>query len=55
MTEEDEMKLTNVEIAYEDYVISLMQDKTAEQVDDMEFTPDQLESRTLRAANADVR
>lgn len=43
MTEEDEMKLTNVEIAYEDYVISLMQDKTAEQIDDMEFTPDQLE------------
>lgn len=43
MTEEDEMKLTNVEIAYEDYVISLMHDKTAEQIDDMEFTPDQLE------------
>ena len=43
MTEEDEMKLTNVEKAYEDYVISLMQDKTAEQIDDMEFTPDQLE------------
>ena len=55
MTEEDEMKLTNVEIAYEDYVISLMQGKTAEQVDDTEFTPDQLESRILRAANADVR
>lgn len=30
MTEEDEMKFTNVEIAYEDYVISLMQGKTAE-------------------------
>ena len=43
MTEEDEMKLTNAEIAYENYVISLMQGKTAEQVDDMEFTPDQLE------------
>ena len=43
MTEEDEMKLTNAEIAYEDYVISLMQGKTAEQVDDTEFTQDQLE------------
>lgn len=43
MTEEDEMKLTNAEMAYEDYVISLMQGKTAERVDDMEFTPDQIE------------
>lgn len=43
MTEEDEMKLTNAEKAYEDYVISLMQNKTAEQIDDMEFTPDQIE------------
>ena len=43
MTEEDEMKCTNVEKAYEDYVISLMQGKTAEQIDDMEFTQDQLE------------
>ena len=43
MTEEDEMKLKNKKKAYEDYVISLMQDKTAEQIDDMEFTPDQLE------------
>lgn len=43
MTEEDEMKLTNAEKTYEDYVISLMQDKTAEQIDDMEFTQDQLE------------
>lgn len=30
MTEEDEMKLTNAEKVYEDYVISLMQGKTAE-------------------------
>ena len=29
MTEEDEMKFTNAEIAYEDYVISLMLGKTA--------------------------
>ena len=43
MTEEDEMKFTNVEIAYENYVISLMQGKTAEQVDDTEFTLDQIE------------
>ena len=43
MTEEDEIKLTNAETAYEDYLISLMQGKTAEQVDDMEFTPDQIE------------
>ena len=43
MTEEDEMKLTNAEMAYEDYVISLMQGKTAEQIDDTEFTPDQRE------------
>ena len=43
MTEEDEMKLTNAEKAYEDYVISLMQGKTAEQIDDIEFMPDQLE------------
>ena len=43
MTEEDEMKLTNAEKTYEDYVISLMQDKTAEQIDDTEFTQDQLE------------
>lgn len=43
MTEEDEMKFTNAEKAYEDYVISLMQGKTAEQVDDTEFTQDQLE------------
>ena len=40
MTEEDEMKFTNAEIVYEDYVISLMQGKTAEQVDDTEFTLD---------------
>lgn len=38
--EDDEIKLTNAETAYEDYVISLMQGKTAEQVDDTEFTPD---------------
>ena len=43
MTEEDEMKLTNAELAYEDYVIQLIQGKTAEQVDDTEFTQDQLE------------
>lgn len=43
MTEEDEIKLNNAEKAYEDYVISLMQDKTAEQIDDMEVTPDQIE------------
>ena len=28
--EDDEIKLTNAETAYEDYVISLMQGKTAE-------------------------
>ena len=38
MTEEDEIKFTNAEMAYEDYIISLMQGKTAEQVDDTEFT-----------------
>ena len=43
MTEEDEMKFTNAETAYEDYVISLIQGKTAEQVDDTELTPDQIE------------
>ena len=43
MTEENEMKFTKAETAYEDYVISLMQGKTAEQIDDTEFTPDQLE------------
>jgi hypothetical protein len=44
MTDEyDEIKRTNAEIAYEDYVISLMQGKTAEQVDDTKFTPDQIE------------
>ena len=41
--EDDEIKLTNAETAYEDYVISLIQGKTAEQVDDTEFTPDQIE------------
>lgn len=41
--EESEIKLINTETAYEDYVISLMQDKTAEQVDDTEFTSDQIE------------
>lgn len=44
MTEEDEMKFTNAETAYEDYVISLIQGKTAEQVDDTELTPDQIET-----------
>lgn len=41
--EDDEIKLTNAETAYEDYVISLMQGKTAEQVDDTKFTSDQIE------------
>ena len=43
MTEEDEMKFTNAETAYEDYVISLIHGKTAEQVDDTELTTDQIE------------
>lgn len=41
--EEDENRLAAAWAAYEDYVISLMQGKTAEQVDSIELTPDQVE------------
>lgn len=43
MDEDDEIKLTNAEMAYEDYVVSLIAGKTAEQVDEMKLTPEQME------------
>ena len=43
MDEDDEIKLTNAEMAYEDYVVSLIAGKTAEQVDETKLTPEQIE------------
>jgi len=51
LDEDDEMKLTRAETAYEDYVISLIAGKTAEQVDETEFTPEQIEHAGHYARN----
>jgi len=51
MDENDELKLTQAEMAYEDYVISLIAGKTAEQVDGIELTPEQAEKGGHYARN----
>ena len=37
MTIEEELALTRSEIAYEDYIISLLAGKTSEQIDNLEL------------------